>query len=64
MTVITHPSSDAVRRSTLRDLVRRSASGVAKLARRLRTTVAHIAISGQLGPDAETEVGRWTGARI
>ena len=64
MTAITHPSTDAVRRSTLRELVRRSASGVATLARRLRATVPEIAASSQLGPDAETETGRWTGARI
>lgn len=64
MIAITHPSTDAVRRSTMRDLVRRAASGVATLARRLRTKVADISASGQLGPDAETEVGRWSGARI
>jgi hypothetical protein len=63
MTAITHPGGVAARRSPLRDLVRRSASGVATLARRLRTTVADIAASGQLGPDPETEAGRWTGAR-
>lgn len=68
MTATTHPSThsstDAVRHSRLRDLVRRTASGVAILARSLRTKVADIAASGQLGPDAETEMGRWTGARI
>lgn len=64
MTTITHPGTDAVRRSRVRDLVRRSASGVAVVARRLTTKFAEIASSGQLGPDAETEIGRWTGARI
>lgn len=63
MTAITHPSTDATRRTTLRNLVRRSASGVAALARRLMAKVAETAASSQLGPDAETEMGRWTGAR-
>ena len=52
----TVPSTDTVRRTTLRYLVR--------LARCLKADVSGIAAAGQLGPDAETEVSRWTGARI
>jgi hypothetical protein len=64
MTVITRPSTDAVRRATLRDLVRRSGAGIGLLARRLWGEVVEMAAAGQLGPDAETEMGRWTGARV
>ena len=64
MTAVTHPTTDAIRRSTLRDLVRRSTSGLASIASRVTTKVADLAAAGQLGPDAETEVGRWTGARV
>jgi len=33
-------------------------------ARRLRIHMAEIAMAGQLGSDAETEIGRRTGARV
>jgi hypothetical protein len=64
MTAITRPGTEQVRRATLRDLVRQWAAAVATLARWLRTEIADIAAAGQLGPDAETEMGRWTGARV
>jgi len=64
MTAITRPASEQVRRATPRELVRQLAAAVAAIARCLRTDVADIAAAGQLGPDAETERGRWTGARV
>jgi hypothetical protein len=64
MTAITHPSAIHARRSTLRAVVRRSTRGLAALVRWLRAEVVAFASSTQLGPDTETETGRWTGARV
>jgi len=64
MTVTTHPDISSIRRPTLRDLVRRWAAGLAPLIQWLRAGFAEIAAAGQLGPDPETEIGRWTGARV
>jgi hypothetical protein len=64
MTSITHPATEQVRRAALRDLVRRATAALAALAHRLRAKFIDIAASGQLGPDPEIEVGRWTGARV
>lgn len=64
MTAITRPTFEQVRRATLRELVRQGAGAVAALVRLLRTDIAEITSAGQLGPDAETERGRWTGARV
>jgi len=64
MTTITRPATEQARRVTLRDLLRGSAAAVAATARWLRAKIIDIAAAGQLGPDPETEMGRWTGARI
>lgn len=64
MTAITHPAIDRTDRPTLRQLVRRWAVAVVTPVRWLRAWFATIAASGQLGVNAETEVGRWTGARV
>jgi hypothetical protein len=64
MTTIAHPRIDQTRRPTLRQLVQRWADGVTAPVRWLRARYAAIATAGQLGPDAETQVGRWTGARV
>lgn len=47
--------------------LRRLHAVAASMARPIRWALAHaarIAEAGQLGRDAETEIGRWTGARI
>lgn len=64
MTATTRPSTDLAPHPTLRDLARRWASGVFTVARRLRTIVSEVSDAGQLGRDSETEIGRWTGARV
>jgi hypothetical protein len=64
MTTITRPATEQVRLATLRDLVRRWAAAVAAAARWLRAEIAEIGAAGQLGPDPEIEIGRWTGARV
>jgi hypothetical protein len=64
MTTITYPGTEHVRRAELRDLVRRAAAARIPLVRRLRVAIHRFAASGQLGPDPEVEVGRWTGARV
>lgn len=64
MTAITHAAPEHVRRAASRDPVRRAAAALIQLTRRLRASFNGFAASGQLGPDPETEVGRWTGARV
>jgi hypothetical protein len=64
MTTLTHPGTEHVRRAALRDLVRRAGAVRTPLVRRLRAAIHEFAASGQLGPDPEIEVGRWTGARV
>jgi hypothetical protein len=64
VTATTHPATDQVRRLTLRAVVRRSAATVAALVQKLRTEIADVAAAGQLGPDVDAEMGRWTGARV
>lgn len=63
MTTVARHATGSVRRSILRGLVRRSAAGVFAFTRSVRAEIAAIAAAGQLGPDAETEIGRSTGAR-
>lgn len=63
MTATTHPYTSRPGRSTVRAIGRRFA-GLATLAQWLRTQATEIASAGQLGPDAETEIGRSTGARV
>jgi hypothetical protein len=64
MTTITRPATEQVQRAALGGLVRRSAAAFATLPRRMRSRLVEAAISGQLGPDPEVEVGRRTGARV
>jgi hypothetical protein len=64
MTTITRPATEQVRRAALRDLVRRSVAALATLTRRVKAEIADAAAAGQLGRDPETEMGRWTGARV
>jgi hypothetical protein len=64
MTTIAHPAIDHPRRATLRQLVRRWAAAGIAVVRVIRTRSADAIAAGQLGPAAETEVGRWTGARV
>ena len=54
------PATHRERRATLRRLT----SIVIVILSRLRGRLAEIGSAGQLGPDPETEVGRWTGARV
>jgi hypothetical protein len=63
MTATTHPRTTGVRRSSLQDAVRQQAGRLTTLVGRLRAKVAAFAAAGQLGPDLEKEIGRWTGAR-
>jgi hypothetical protein len=64
MTAITHHGTDRVRRSALRELVRLTAGRLATLAHWLKLEVVEIATADRLGRDEETEIGRWTGARV
>jgi len=64
MTTIAHPASEVVPRPTLRDRVRRPLTTAAKAVRWLRAEIAALGDAGQLGPDPEVEIGRWTGARV
>jgi hypothetical protein len=64
VTTITHPAAEVFRRATLRDLVRRRVAATVGVARSLRAEIANLGATGQLGPDPEVEVGRWTGARV
>lgn len=64
MTATTHPAPSRVRRSSLQGAIRQSTGPLTTLVRRLRAQVAEFAASGQLGPDPEKEIGRWTGARM
>jgi hypothetical protein len=64
MAAITRIADEPVRHPTLRDLIRRWAAAAGRVARWLPTRIAGVATAGQLGPVAETEAGRWTGARI
>jgi hypothetical protein len=64
MTTITRPVTEQVRHTVLHGLVGRPAAALATLTRRLRAGLIDIAASGQLGPNREIEVGRWTGARV
>jgi hypothetical protein len=63
MTATTHPGTTGVRRSSLQDAVRQPARPLTTLVGRFRAKVAAFAASGQLGPDPEKEIGRWTGTR-
>lgn len=42
----------------------RTIDAILRLATRLRTGLLAAMDRGQLGSDAETEIGRWTGARV
>jgi hypothetical protein len=64
MTTITRPGTEGVRHASLRDLVRNWAVGLAGLVRHLGRRIADMAASQHLGKDNETEIGRWTGARV
>lgn len=64
MTTVAHPNTGQVRHEALRDVVRRLTAALATLIRTLRAELSDIAAAGQLGPDAEVEVGRWTGTRV
>ena len=64
MTAITRTSTEQVRRTMLRRLAQQWAAAVARPARWLWAKGADAAAAGQLGPDPETEIGRWTGARV
>jgi hypothetical protein len=64
MTAINSSRTDLIRRTTRRELARQWAVGLARLARPFKADIAQIAAAGQLGPDPETETGRWTGARV
>jgi hypothetical protein len=44
--------------------VRQSSGAFRAAAQRLKSAIADLAIGGQLGPEPEVEVGRWTGARV
>ena len=62
MTAIT--ATGSAPRSILRVLITRLSAGLIALTRAVRAEMAAIAADGQLGPDAETDIGRSTGARI
>lgn len=64
MTAATHPGASHVRRSSLHGAIRQWTAPLTTLVRRLRAQAAAFAASGQLGPDPEKEIGRWTGARM
>jgi plasmid stabilization system protein ParE len=64
VTTITHPAAEAFRRARLRDLVRQRAAAAVGVARSLKAEIANLGAAGQLGPDPDVEVGRWTGTRV
>jgi hypothetical protein len=64
MTAIIRTSTEQVRRTMLRGLALQWAAAITKPARWLWAKAADAAFAGQLGPDPETEIGRWTGARV
>jgi hypothetical protein len=63
MTTITRPATELAQHPTRRHLVRQSAGALRATTQRLKSAIAELAVGGQLGPDPEVEVGRWTGAR-
>lgn len=61
-TVITAPRRDAP--ASLRRAVSGAVAAVAALAAELARRIDTVVEAGQLGADHETEVGRWSGARV
>jgi hypothetical protein len=64
MTSIARQTATPTNRSALPAIVRSIAWAGLALARRAHRSIREAAVTAQLGPDPETEVGRWTGARI
>ena len=64
MTTVSQARAVPLGRSGPRISAWRLAHALARLAGRLRAQVRELAEAGQLGPDPETEIGRWTGARV
>ena len=63
MAPTTHPITRRPERQAVPAVVRRFASR-STLAHRLHLYMAEVVAAGQLGADAETEIGRSTGARV
>ena len=64
MTSIARPTASSTSRPTLLAIVRSAARSGLDLVRRAQRSIREAAVTAQLGRDPETEIGRWTGARI
>lgn len=64
MTAISQPRTLPVGRTTPTSPARRIAGALARAIASLGGRVSAMGRSGQFGPDPETEIGRYTGARI
>lgn len=64
MTAISQPRTLPVGRTAPTSPGRRVVSALARAIASLGGRVSDMVRSGQLGPDPETEIGRYTGARI
>jgi hypothetical protein len=64
MTITTTPVRSFVRRADLAVMAASFAVAGVTVLRRVRQAFRAFADAGQLGPEQNTEVGRWTGARI
>jgi hypothetical protein len=64
MTAASQPRPIDLRHGGSAALPRRIATAIARAPQHLGAAIRAMAASGQLGPNPETEVGRWTGARV
>ncbi len=66
MTATTRPQhrTRTLRPANAADLLSATLRAVTRLASALGAGLRNLADAGQLGPDAEREVGRWSGGRI
>jgi hypothetical protein len=64
MTAITTPVRSSVRRVDPAAMAASCAAAGLEVVRRARQACRSFAEAGRLGPESNTEVGRWTGARI
>jgi hypothetical protein len=64
MTAVTQPRPIDLGRRGPADIPRRIAAAIVRAAKTSGAAIRATVGRGQLGPDPETEVGRWTGARV
>ena len=64
MTATTTPVRSSIRRADLAAMPASFVAAVLKVLHRARQAFRALADAGQLGPEQNREVGRWTGARI